>query len=210
MGSIRHPSNPGSGSTEDTDLIQCVDGWDPHIHKVWGLVLYGIIRKVHPTAQLEVTSGTVGEFVTNYLSKNGHIIQIIRQLYVNDSIQFLGVPDQGEVSGLSFIFNIQARAKAIGWVSGNYYNQEWGESTFDTNIIMNVAWGSSVAPRPTYLPRIPINPRAAKYHVCNNFLSCSRQESLWRQYNWLNPLVNLRVHRRYENRYGPVTQYSII
>ena len=51
-------------------------------------------RKVHPTAQVEVTDGTVGEFVTNYLDKNGRRIQIIGQLSVNDSAQFLGVPDQ--------------------------------------------------------------------------------------------------------------------
>ena len=65
-------------------------------------------------AQVEVTAGTVGEFVTDYLAENGCIIQIIGQLSVNDSVQFLSVPDQGRGSGLLFICNLMDRIEAIG------------------------------------------------------------------------------------------------
>ena len=64
MGSIHRPSNSGNGSTKDTALIKCVNGREPHIHEVWNLGLDDIICEVHPTAQVEVISGTIGEFVT--------------------------------------------------------------------------------------------------------------------------------------------------
>ena len=70
MGSIRSPSDPGSSSTETTAFIQCVDGKEPKIHELWCLGLDNISHKVHPTAQVEVTSGTIGKFVTNYLAGN--------------------------------------------------------------------------------------------------------------------------------------------
>ena len=68
MGSIRRPYNPGSRRTEYTNFIQIFDGWEPHIHEVWILVLDGIISEVHPTEQVEVIAGTDGEFVTDYLA----------------------------------------------------------------------------------------------------------------------------------------------
>ena len=65
MGSIRRPLDHVSGSTKDTAFIKCVDGREPPIHDVWNLGLYGTIREVHPTAQVEVPTGTVGYFVTD-------------------------------------------------------------------------------------------------------------------------------------------------
>ena len=69
IGSIYQPSNPGNGSTEDTDLIQCVDGQEPQIHEVRSLGLDGIIHEVNPTAQVEVSARNIREFVTNYLDE---------------------------------------------------------------------------------------------------------------------------------------------
>ena len=103
MGSICWPSNPGSKSNEDTAFIQYIDGWDPHIHKIWCLVLENINCEVHPTAQVEVIPGTVREFVTDYPAGNGRRIQIIGKFSVNNSVQFLGVPNQGGGSVLPFI-----------------------------------------------------------------------------------------------------------
>ena len=92
--SICRPSNPIIGSTENTFFIQCVDGRDPHIHKVWSLVLYGPICEVNPTEQEFVIAGTVGYFVTSYLAENGRIVHIIGKLSINDIVQILGVPVQ--------------------------------------------------------------------------------------------------------------------
>ena len=57
-----------------------------------------ITCKVHLTSQVEVGAGTVAEFMNNYLAENGRTISIIRQLSINGSVQFLGIPDSsGEV-----------------------------------------------------------------------------------------------------------------
>ena len=95
MGSILRSSAYVIRITEATAFIQCVDVQEPHIDEFWCLGLDRISRKLHSTAQVEVTHGTVGEFVTNHLAENGRIIQITRKLSVNDSVQFWGMPDQG-------------------------------------------------------------------------------------------------------------------
>ena len=100
MGYIHRTLNPGSGINEDTDLIQCVDVREPNIHEIWSLGLDGIISKVHPTAQIEVIAGTIREFVTNYLAENGRRIQIIGGKSINNSVQFFGVTNHNEGSGL--------------------------------------------------------------------------------------------------------------
>ena len=70
MGSIRRPSYYYRRSTEATALIQCVDGQEPQIHDLLYLGLDRISREVCTTVQVEVTAGTVREFVTNYLAEN--------------------------------------------------------------------------------------------------------------------------------------------
>ena len=98
MGYIRRPSNPGSGSTKDTDFIKFVHSREPQIHEVWSLGLDRIILKVPPTAQLEVPAGTIGDFLTDYLSENGNRIQIIRQLSINNAYNFwVLLPNPGDV-----------------------------------------------------------------------------------------------------------------
>ena len=160
MGYNRRPSYYGRESTEGTVFIQCVDGRETQINELWFLDLYGIIRKVHLTACVEVPSETVRYFVTNYLDENGCQIETIGQLSVNDSVQLLGLSDQAWETGMPFICILQARVEAIGWVSDNYFNQYWLGRILNANIITNVAWGDSVNPRPAYFPQIPVNPCA--------------------------------------------------
>ena len=152
MGSICWPSNPGRRSTEDTAFIQYFDGREPQIHEVWSLVLCRIILEVHPTAQVEVVSGTIREFVTNYLPENGQKIQIIRQLSINNSVQFLGVPYQAWGFGLLFLSNLQAPAEATGWVIRNYTNHDFRRSMLGANIITNIACGTYIDASPANLP----------------------------------------------------------
>ena len=113
-GSIRRPSDIGSGITEDTAFVQCIDGREPQIHEVWSLCLDRIVRKVHPTAQEEVPIGTIGEFVTDCLAEIRGKIQIIGKLSINSSVQFLGVLAQVWGHGLLFIRNLQDPAEATG------------------------------------------------------------------------------------------------
>ena len=139
MGSIRRLSDSGSGGTYSTAFIQYIDVIEPYIYELWCMGLYNISHKFYPTSQVEVASRTVGKFVTYYLSENGRKIQIIGKLSVNNSIQFLNIPNQSGGIVLSFICNLQACVEDTGWGSGNHYNQYWGGSMFDASSIMNVA-----------------------------------------------------------------------
>ena len=123
MGTIRRPSDSGSRVTEATSFIQCINGREPQIHDLWYMDLDGISCKVHYSALLKFPAGTIGEFVTDNLAENGSRIDIIGQLYVNDSVQFLGFTDQSGGSGWLFIYNLLACIKFTGKGSGNYYNQ---------------------------------------------------------------------------------------
>ena len=51
--------------------------------------LDGISSEVHPTVHVDVTVGTVVEFVTGYPAENGHLIKISGKLSVNNSVQYL-------------------------------------------------------------------------------------------------------------------------
>ena len=112
MGSIHRTLDSSSGSTKYTDFIQCVDGREPQIHKFWCLGLDGITREFHPTAHVEVSAGAVEKFVTDYLAKNECQINIIRQLSINDSVQFLVFSDQSWGTIIPFICNHRDCVKA--------------------------------------------------------------------------------------------------
>ena len=46
-------------------------------HKLWSLVLDGLSRDVHSTSGVEVSTGTVGESITEYLTPDGSVHIII-------------------------------------------------------------------------------------------------------------------------------------
>ena len=123
MGTICRPSDYGSGFTDTTAFIQCINGREPHINKLWCLGLNGVFCKVHTFVRVEIPSGTVGEFVTDYLAENGRLVEIIGEISVNGNVQFLGLSDQVWVSGLPYISNLLDQFEAKGWVSYNNYNQ---------------------------------------------------------------------------------------
>ena len=130
MGSIYWPSNTGIRSTDETTFIQCVDDQEPNIQKLRCLGLDNITKDVHSTAQVEVVSGTMGKFTIDYLSENGRSIQIIRQLSINDSVQFLRIPDFVGGIGLSFLPNLKYPVESIVWGNGGTSNHNWGGSRF--------------------------------------------------------------------------------
>ena len=69
MGKIYRTLDSGSGGTEATDIIQCINGRESQIHVLWCLYLDGISREVHPTEYVEVTAGSVSEFVNDSFLK---------------------------------------------------------------------------------------------------------------------------------------------
>ena len=95
--------------------------------------------------------------MADYLAENGRRIEIIGQLSVNDSVQFLGLSDQAWVTRMRYICNLQALVGATWWGSGKYSNQVWGGSMFDAYIITNVVWGASVDPIRLTCRRVLLN-----------------------------------------------------
>ena len=59
--SIRRHSTYGGGDAEGPEFIQYVDGREPQIHEVWAFGSNGITREVHPTVQVDVVDGVMGE-----------------------------------------------------------------------------------------------------------------------------------------------------
>ena len=190
----------------DTKFIRCVDGREPQIHELWCLRLENVTREIHLIVLLEFSAGTMGEFTTNNLAENGRIIPIIRQLSINISVQFWGISNFGRRIGLSFIENLQAPIITTGWVHANTYNQNWlviPEVTYSNSA---VTWGSTVPVCQAYMPGSPVNPRASRRRVRDNFLCCRRREQIRGPTTSCNPIVNPRIHRHGDNQEGPGTQ----
>ena len=84
---------------------------------------------VHTKERIEILSGTVGEFVTEYLSENGRHNQIIGELFINKSIQFIGLYKIWG-SGLLFITNPRALFISSRWGStgADNFNENTGST----------------------------------------------------------------------------------
>ena len=65
MVSICRTSDSGIGDTEGVAFIRFFDGREPQIHEIWCLGYYGVTREIHPTAQIEVRTGNMGQFTTH-------------------------------------------------------------------------------------------------------------------------------------------------
>ena len=71
---IRWNSDSGSRDEDGPEFIRCMDIQEPQIHEVWNFGEDSVTPEVHPTAQVDVGAGFVGEFSTNYLTGNGRRI----------------------------------------------------------------------------------------------------------------------------------------
>ena len=129
MGYIRRPSDSGRGGTKYVDLIPCVDGQEPQIHKMWCLGSNGVTHKIHPTERVEVGARTMGQFTTNYLAENGRRIHIIGKISINGSVKLWGIPNFVRNSRFSFIENLQSPTVPSGWGGANTSNQNWVDSS---------------------------------------------------------------------------------
>ena len=86
VGPIRRPSDYGSGGTEGPEFILFVDGREPQIHEVWAFGSDGITHEVHPTAQVDIIAGVMGEFSSDSLTESGRRITILRKISMNGSV----------------------------------------------------------------------------------------------------------------------------
>ena len=208
--SIFWPSDYGSGVTEDTKLIQYVDSREPQLHKMWCLGLDNFTCKIQLTVQVEVGAGTVGEFTTNHFAENGHIIRIIGQLYINGSVQFLGITNFFWNSGLLFILKNQAPTVPSGWGNSDTTNRNWG--VIPGRPYRNVELPGVVLSLPIWIICLGVPLTCALLHdaaqcVCDDFLCLRCRMHMRIPTNSRNPIVNPRIYCRGDNWEGPVTQY---
>ena len=162
MGYICWNSDSCSRGTKDFYFIRCVDGRERQIHEISGLGFDGITSKIHPTAQVEVSSGTVGKFTTNYLYENEVRIPTVIQLSINVSVQLLGIPNFFRNNGLSFIENLQSPTVSSGWDVADTYNKNWGVIPGGPYIIFAFPWVSTIPSCLAYIPRSAESLRAAE------------------------------------------------
>ena len=141
-GDIWRPSDSGNRHPDPRICIKCVDVRETMASKFCFHVLDGISFVVHPAAQIDIPTGTVGEFITHYLTPDGWRNIIIGQCSVNGSIQFTGFPKIWGNS-LPYIPNtaLPYATRGWGWTtdihSTNYtstihipsYTGNWGRNT---------------------------------------------------------------------------------
>ena len=118
MGPLCWLSDSGSGGTEGFEFIQSVDRRDPQMHEIWSIGSDGVTCEVHPTVQLDVGSATVGHFLADYLSENGHRIPFLARISINGIVKLLGIPDLHRTSGHRFTDNLLAPHDTTGWGGG--------------------------------------------------------------------------------------------
>ena len=148
VGPICRPSDSDSGSTKGTEIIQCVDGRYLQMHEIWCLSSDRITREVHPTAQLDVSAVVIGQFLSNYLAKNGRRIPILGQICINGSVKCLGIPKFHRTSGPMYTENILAPHDTTGW----------GARRFSVYMGSLVLWKFGI-PKSSTLPLMQIWPR---------------------------------------------------
>ena len=158
MGTIRKPSDYGSGGSETSAFIQCINGRETQINELWCMGLDSIFREVHHIARVDILAGTIGEFFTNYLDLNGRRIAIIGKFSVNGSVQFLGFSDQTLGSGLPYIVNLLDKFDTTGCVISNNSNHIWRGCFKNSNNIINATWYVAIDASPTKLSPSPGRP----------------------------------------------------
>ena len=85
-----------------------MDDQEPQIHEVWGGGFGVITREVHLTAQVDFGAGVVGEFLSNYLTESGRRVPILGRISINESVEYLGVPDFHRTGGAFWDANLLA------------------------------------------------------------------------------------------------------
>ena len=117
---------------------------------------------MHPYACIDIPSGTVGEFFAEYISENGRRNQIIGELSINGSVQFIGISDIWG-SWFSFIPNTMApeifsglgstgASSSNGNLGYSIFTGSWGGSFAHPTVNWSVNWIGSVNTSPADSP----------------------------------------------------------
>ena len=142
--------------------------------ELWSHGLDGISRDVHPTAQVDIPTGTVREFITEYLTPDGRQNIIIGQSSVNGSVKVTGFTEIWG-SSLPYISYAALLDETRGWV--------WTTASYRTNPTPTERLGSSTNAIPDNYLWSTFRSRVVRSHNHNYFLHCRNLERLWRLYN---------------------------
>ena len=150
MGDVQKTYNSGGGATDTNVFFKSVNGREPMINEFWCHGIDRLYHKVHHTARIDILSGTIIEFVTEYLSATGGTIGSLENFF-NGSVQFIG---HSEIrgSGFPYITNPRAPEATRGWGStfstnftGSNDSKGWGRSSINTGSTITLGSGVEVS-----------------------------------------------------------------
>ena len=130
------------------------------MNEIWCFGSHGITCEVHPTAQIYVGTGVVGQFSYNDLAGIGHIIPIHGQISTNGSVKLLGIPNFRRTSLPMYTDNLLDPHDTTCLGDGGNYNQNWGVHPGGPYSNVATSCGTTVPDSTTYMPRTLENPRA--------------------------------------------------
>ena len=162
MSDIKRPYDYGDWDTDIRVFIQCANDRDTMDHKLWSFGLNVLVYDVHPTAWVDIPTGTGGEFIVEYCTIDRRLYVIIGQYYVNWSIQVTEI-SKTSCSILTYISNTPLPDTTRGFVCT-------GTSIQSTNYTAIVIWCRTINTSPDNFPRIIVRSRVVKSRVHNKLL----------------------------------------
>ena len=122
----------------------------------------------------------------------------------------MGIPADAWGYGFIFIENAQAPNVSYGCGDADILNYNWGVTPGGPYSNVAMDWGITAPSRQEYMPRSPENLRIAARRVCDDFRRLRRRKLERRRSRSCNPIVNLRVNCRVDDREGPATKYIFV
>ena len=155
--------------------------------------------------RVEIATGTVVEFITDYLTADGKRNSIIGQASVNGRGQFIDIPEVWG-SSLTYVSN-DVITEYRGWGAGGWTGTDITNSTAMNRPSSTGKWGRTINDSPDDFPRSPVYSCIVRSRNRNEFLHHRQLERLWSLYNpstdgknWFIDRANTRLRRRIQYR----------
>ena len=187
-------ANSGSGDKDGIGFIRCVDGQQPQIDEVWTFGEDSVTSEVHLTARVDVGSGFVGEFATDYLTPNWRRVPMFGRNSINESVEWIGVPDFLSKYGPSSTLNLLDPYDSWG-DRGSSTNPNWGSSSGGHSDVVSILWNRPARVLSVYHRRIFENTRSAARCACDDILMEKRTYRIQSPSTCCNPIHNRFITR---------------
>ena len=161
--------------------------------------------EVHLTAQVDVSAGVMGEFLSNYLTESGRMIPILGRISINGSVEWLCVPNFHITGGPFWSVNLLYTCFSWG-DSVTTTNQNWVIQPGGPNGSVAAAWSRPVPVCLAYVRRRLEKMCAPTSRVRDNHLRSRRLSRMHSPSARRNLIRNPQVNRRDDHREGPFDQ----